>query len=52
MAEAIKAFPKATKLELEVEKQNHRAYAFYKKHGYKEGGERIFEVKVFVYRVL
>ncbi len=42
--EAIKAFPKATRVELEVEKQNHRAHAFYEKHGFNDAGEKTFVV--------
>ena len=42
--EAIKAFPKASKIDLEVEKQNYRALAFYKKHGFKEVGKKVFKV--------
>lgn len=44
MKEVIKKFPKAEKIELEVEKQNHRAYSFYKKHGFRKSGEKVFEV--------
>lgn len=43
--EAIKAFPKASKVDLEVEKQNHGALAFYQKHGYKVVGKKVFIVK-------
>ena len=43
--EAVKAFPKALKVDLEVEKQNHRAFVFYQKHGFKEVGKKVFEVK-------
>lgn len=43
--EAIKAFPSASEVDLDVEKQNHRAFAFYQKHGFKEIGEKVFEVK-------
>ena len=43
--EALKSFPKATKVELEVEKQNHRARAFYEKHGFKDVGEKTFNIK-------
>ncbi len=42
---AINAFPKAIKVELEVEKQNHRAFMFYQKQGFQEVGEKIFEIK-------
>ncbi len=34
--EAIKSFPQTTKLKLEVEEQNKKALAFYKKCGFKE----------------
>lgn len=43
--EAIKAFPSASKVDLEVEKQNHRAFSFYQKHGFKEVGAKVFEIK-------
>ena len=43
--EVIKSFPNVSKIELEVEKQNLRAQAFYKKHGFKSSGEKVFEVK-------
>lgn len=39
-----KAFPKASKIDLEVEKQNHRASAFYKKMGFQEKGKKTFQV--------
>lgn len=42
---AIKAFPKAIKVELEVEKQNHRAYVFYQKQGFEDIGKKVFEIK-------
>jgi len=42
--EAIKTFPKASKIDLEVEKQNYRALAFYKKHGFKKVGKKVFKV--------
>jgi len=42
---AIKAFPKAIKIDLEVEKQNHRAYVFYQKQGFKDIGKKVFEIK-------
>lgn len=45
IANAIKSFPKVSKIDLEVDKGNHRAYAFYQKHGFKEVGEKVFEVK-------
>lgn len=44
MNEIVKAFPKASMVELEVEKQNYKAQAFYKKLGFKESGEKVFEV--------
>lgn len=43
--EAIKAFPGAVGIDLEVERRNRQAYAFYRKHGFKEVGEKVFEVK-------
>lgn len=43
--EAIRAFPEAVGIDLEVERHNRLAYLFYRKHGFKEIGEKIFEVK-------
>lgn len=43
--EAIKVFPEAVGIDLEVERRNRQAYTFYKKHGFKEVGEKVFEVK-------
>lgn len=43
--EALKEFPKASKVDLEVEGQNYRALAFYQKHGFRKVGEKVFEVK-------
>lgn len=45
MQEALKHFSKAKKIDLEVEKQNFRALAFYKKLGFKEVGKKIFAIK-------
>ncbi|MDO8639367.1 MAG: GNAT family N-acetyltransferase [bacterium] len=42
--EIIKAFPKASKVDLEVEKQNHGALAFYQKHEFKVVGKRVLKV--------
>lgn len=39
------AFPNATKIDLEVEKQNKQAISFYKKNGYKIVREKVFEVQ-------
>jgi len=44
MTEAIKAFPNASKVDLEVEKQNYRALSFYKKMGLKEKGGKVFQI--------
>lgn len=41
----IEAFPKVSKINLEVEKQNYRALTFYQKHGFKEVGVKVFEIK-------
>lgn len=41
----LTAFPTAKKADLEVEKQNHKAQAFYKKHGFENVGETVFEVQ-------
>jgi ribosomal protein S18 acetylase RimI-like enzyme len=41
----IKEFPNANKVDLEVEKQNFKAQAFYKKLGFHNSGEKVFEVK-------
>lgn len=41
----INIFPSATKIDLEVEKQNRQAISFYKKNGYKIVSEKIFEVQ-------
>lgn len=41
----ISAFPKASKVHLEVEKQNLRAIAFYQKHGYQEVKKKVFVIK-------
>jgi ribosomal protein S18 acetylase RimI-like enzyme len=43
--EAIKAFPEAVGIDLEVERNNRQAYTFYRKHGFKEVGEKVFEEK-------
>ena len=43
--EATIAFQKIHKISLEVEKQNCNALAFYKRHGYKEVGEKVFKIE-------
>lgn len=43
--EVINAFPKAKKLQLEVEEQNNPARIFYEKRGFKKIGQKTFEVK-------
>jgi len=43
--EVTKAFLKIHKISLEVEKQNHNAFAFYKRHGYKETGGKVFIIE-------
>jgi len=45
MREAIKAFPGAVGVNLEVERRNRQAYTFYRKHGFKEVGEKVFDVE-------
>ncbi|MCX6731111.1 MAG: N-acetyltransferase [Candidatus Roizmanbacteria bacterium] len=42
--EVIKTFPKALKIELEVEKQNERALTFYQKQGFQRIGKKTFEI--------
>lgn len=41
----VEAFPKAHKIDLEVEKKNEKAISFYKKNDYKIVREKIFEVQ-------
>lgn len=41
----IEAFPNVSKVNLEVEKHNNRALAFYQKHGFNESGKKVFVVK-------
>lgn len=41
----IEAFPNVSKVNLEVEKQNHRALAFYQKHEFKVVGKKVLIVK-------
>lgn len=41
----IDTFPKVSKIDLEVEKQNKQAISFYKKNGYKIVREKVFEVQ-------
>lgn len=41
----IEAFPKANKIDLEVEKQNKQAISFYKKSGFKIVSKKVFEVQ-------
>jgi ribosomal protein S18 acetylase RimI-like enzyme len=44
ISEVIKAFPSIKTLQLEVEKENQKAIAFYAKHGFAKTGEKVFEV--------
>lgn len=44
MEEAIKSFPGAKKLRIEVEEQNQKGISFYRKQGFKELGKKIEKV--------
>ena len=41
----VTEFPNATKIDLEVEKQNKQAISFYQKNGYEIVSEKVFEVQ-------
>ena len=45
--EVAKHFPKAKKLQLEVEEQNEKARVFYENRGFAKVGEKVFEVAGF-----
>jgi len=45
--EVVKHFPKAKKLQLEVEEQNDRAKIFYENRGFTKVSEKVFEVAGF-----
>jgi ribosomal protein S18 acetylase RimI-like enzyme len=44
MKEVMAEFPNLKKLELEVEKQNNRAIAFYEKQGFMNVGEKVYNI--------
>lgn len=44
ITEATRTFPTAVGIDLEMERQNKKAYAFYKKHGFREAGIRTLEI--------